>query len=212
MWCHLIVGANLAHKPTMPIVIPDTCTMGSTLASAINYRSDGILGLMRLFTSSWNCLFNYCSMDHIYCYPLCTLTIYEKVVFVRHIHYFKKSSLKHKFATHHFAFVPKKQIHHRIMSHEWFVNTTAVAMIALHTRNAMTEGSHFGRGAHFTHLSPTVIPTGNVEHGSVLQYAKHHCQSTTMTWVLICCCSIWTIMFTCSVVFKCLLDCRQWWT
>ena len=97
------------------------------------------------------------------------------------------------------------------MSREWFVNTTTVAMTALHTRNAMTEGSTFGRGAYFTRPSPTVMLTGNIEQSSVLQYTEHHCQSTTMTGVWIGC-SVWTIVSTRSVVFKCVIDCRQLWT
>ena len=32
------------------------------------------------------------------------------------------------------------------MSTEGFVNTTTVVLTSLHTRNAVTEGTHFGRG------------------------------------------------------------------
>ena len=41
------------------------------------------------------------------------------------------------------------------MSHEGSINTATVSLTALHTRYAVTEGAHFGRGAHITRLSPT---------------------------------------------------------
>ena len=42
--------------------LPSFCSFSHcspTLASAIDFRSDAILRLMRLFTSSWNCSFNF---------------------------------------------------------------------------------------------------------------------------------------------------------
>ena len=39
---------------------------------------------------------------------------------------------------------------------EGSVNTTTLVLTALHTRNAVTEGAHVGREAHFTRPSPTV--------------------------------------------------------
>ena len=53
-------------------------------------------------------LTNYGLLLHGPHFQLYTLTIYEKVVFVRHINYLRQVP-KHKCDTQRFAFVPKKQ-------------------------------------------------------------------------------------------------------
>ena len=40
------------------------------------------------------------------------------------------------------------------MCPEGFANTTTVVVTVLHTRNAVTEGAHFSRRAHFSRPSP----------------------------------------------------------
>ena len=129
--------------------------MGPTLASAIDYRSDAIWGLLCLFTSNWNCSFNYL-------WPIAPWTtfsvMYPDNLWRRGVckayQLFKKKYLNHKCDTQRFAFVPKKQIQCLIVSHGGFVNTTIVGLTALHTRNPVTDRAHFGWQAHFTRPSP----------------------------------------------------------
>jgi len=66
--------------------------IGLILASAIDYRLDAIVGLMRFFTSNQNCSFNYVLLLHLPHLQLCTLTIYGNIVVARHINYLKKST------------------------------------------------------------------------------------------------------------------------
>ena len=70
--------------------------MGPTLASAIDYQSDAILEycVYSLQTEIVH-LTNYGLLLPEPHFQLCTLTIYEKVVFVRHINYLRKVSKTH---------------------------------------------------------------------------------------------------------------------
>ena len=66
---------------------------------------------------------------------LCTLTIYENMVIVKHISYFKKNKKqKQKFAAHCFEFAQNKQLRRLVVSPDRYVNTNLLtALVAFHT-------------------------------------------------------------------------------